>query len=489
MKKILLALGLLILVLLIVLLGRTFLVSSKQLAPQSHAPLALDDDAVVQRLAKAVTYKTISHQIPWEFRGAAFTEFHAFLKEAYPRVHATLKREVVNEYSLWYTWAGSSPEEKPVVFLAHMDVVPVDKSSEQNWTQPPFDGVVDDGYIWGRGTLDDKCSVLGILEATEALLEAGYQPKRTLYFAFGHDEEVGGNHGAKAMADLMKERNIQAWFTLDEGSGIVDGIIPGVSTPIGLISLSEKGYVTVELSAEGQGGHSSQPPANTSIGILAQAITKLEANPMPARFEGPLYDMLTYAGPEMSFPLRMVMANMWLFKPVVQAQLAGGATTNAALRTTTAVTMMNAGTKENVLPIQAKATVNFRILAGDTSDDVIAHVKDTIDDARVTVTVLNPEELSEPSPVCRVDSEGYRIINQSLRNVMPDIPVAPGMTVGATDSKHYVDVADDNFRLQPVVYTPEDLASMHGTNERIAIDNYLRAIQIFGELLRNASSA
>jgi carboxypeptidase PM20D1 len=489
MKFLLKALGLIIVVIVVVVLGRTLLVSSKQLDPQPHDPIPLDEDGAVARLAQSTTFNTISHQIPWEFRGSAFTDFHAFLQESFPQAHETLAGEVINDYSLWYTWEGTNPDLPPVVLLGHMDVVPVDTASEQAWTQPPFEGVVADGYIWGRGTLDDKSSVMGILEATETLIVEGFKPARTIYYAFGHDEEVGGNNGAKAMADLMKERDIHAWFTLDEGSAIVDGVVPGLDGPIALISLSEKGYVTLELSVEGEGGHSSQPPPHTSIGILAAAITKLENNPMPARFEGPLYDMLTYAGPEMAFPLRMVMSNMWLFKPIVQGQLEGGNTTRAALRTTTAVTMMDAGTKENVLPIQAKATVNFRILAGDSSEDVIAHVTETIADERVTVTELNPEETSEPGPVSDVEGAAYALVNQAVRNVMPDTPVAPGMTIGATDSKHYHDVADDNFRFMPVVMTSEDLGTIHGTNERIAIDNYLRAIQIWGEILQKAGAA
>lgn len=489
MKKILLVLAFIFLALLLVLLARTFLVGSRQLAPQPRESIAVGEDAAVARLAEATTFKTISHQIPWEFRGAAFTEFHAFLEKAFPAVHARLKREIVNDYSLWYTWEGSAPEAAPIVMLAHMDVVPVDAASEQSWTHPPFGGEVAEGFIWGRGTLDDKCSVVGILEATEALLKQGYQPRRTIYFAFGHDEEVGGEQGAAAMAALMKERNIHAWFTLDEGSAIVEGVLPGLNGPIALISLSEKGYIALELGVKGEGGHSSQPPPHTSIGILAEAVTKLEANPMPARFAGPLYDMLTFAGPEMGFPLRTVMSNMWLFKPVVQSQLTAADTTNAALRTTTAVTMINAGTKENVLPIQATATVNFRILAGDSSRDVIAHVVETIDDERITVTELTPEDTSEPSPVSRIDSAAFRLINQSVRNVMPTIPVAPGMTIGATDSKHYRDLADDNFRFTPLVMTSADLGTIHGTNERVAVDNYLRAIQAFGEILRNAGSA
>jgi len=483
------ALGILALVLLLAgtIAARTALFTSVQLAPQPREALAVDQEQAVARFAKALTFKTISHQIPWEFRGSEFTEFHAFLAASFPAAHAALQREVVSDYSLFYTWPGSDPALPPIVLLAHMDVVPVDAGSAEAWTHPPFDGVVADGRVWGRGALDDKSSVMAILETTEALLAAGWTPKRTIYYCFGHDEELGGVLGAKVMAGMLAERGIKAWFSLDEGSGIVEGVLPGLDVPVALIATGEKGYVSLELKVMGAGGHSSQPPPQTSIGILAAAITKLEADPFPARLAGPLAAMFDTIGREMALPLKTVLANLWLFKPVLIGQLAADATTNAALRTTTAATIMEAGTKENVLPIQSRAVVNFRILPGDSVEGVVERVTNIVNDERVQVTILAEHDVHEPSPVSDTGSDSYRIIAQSSRNVHPHIPVGPGMSLGGTDSKHFYDVAENCYRFQPFLFGPEGLAAIHGTDEHMYIDRYMDGIQLYAEILRNAA--
>ena len=486
-RKIILAILLAVAALVVVVAVKTALFTSRQLEPKPASPVALDADAAVQRFAKALTYKTISHQIPWEFRGTAFTEFHAYLAESYPRVHATLTREVINDYSLMYTWQGSDASLPPIVLLAHTDVVPVDSGSAELWTHDPFAGVVADGRVWGRGALDDKSSVIAILETTEALLAEGWAPRRTLHFCFGHDEELGGPKGAKAMAALLKERGVKAWFTLDEGSGIVDGIIPGINGPIALISTAEKGYVSLKLSAEGKGGHSSQPPERTSLGILARAIARLEENQFPYRIEGPLAAMFDYAGREMTLGLKAVMANLWLARPLLTAQLASSATTRAALHTTTAPTIMNAGTKENVLPIKAEAVVNFRILPGDSVDTVLEHVTRVVNDDAVRIGILDDHEAIEPSPVADFHSESFAVIAQSVRNVHPTFPVAPGMSLAGTDSKHFYDVAENCYRFQPMVFTSKELDTIHGTDESCSIEVFLDAIQVYAEIFRNAA--
>ncbi|MCC6144229.1 MAG: M20 family peptidase [Candidatus Hydrogenedentes bacterium] len=486
LRRLLLALFLLIVIVVMVVLVRGFIAPSRQLAVEPAAPLKLDDNAVTERLAKAIPFQTISYQDPGKLDGPVFEAFRAYLEQAFPQVHATLQRELINGHSLLYTWQGSDAALKPAVFLAHYDVVPIDEGSEGDWTHPPFGGVVADGYIWGRGAIDDKSTVVGLLEAAEALLAEGFRPKRTIMLAFGHDEEVGGPHGAANIAAALKERGIEAWFTLDEGSGIVDGIVPGIKGPIALISLGEKGYVTLELTVESSGGHSSQPPAQTTLGILAKAIVALEENQMPARLEGPLLNMLEHAGPEMDLPFRLIMTNLWLFKPLLKMVLESQPATNAAIRTTTAPTILRAGTKDNVLPARATAAVNFRILPGDTVEDVVAHAKQVIDDERVAVAIMDAHEAINPSPVAEQDTDAYRAIERAVREVMTEVPVAPGMTLAGTDTKHFYEVAENNYRLQPLVFTNEDLSGIHGTNERVNVDNYLRAIRIWAQIMRNS---
>ncbi len=470
-----------------VLLFNTLRFRSAQLESKGSTPIAIDKDGAVQRFAKALTFKTISHQIPWEFRGAAFTEFHAYLAASYPEVHATLQREVVNDYSLMYTWPGSDATLKPVVLMAHMDVVPVDAGSAQLWTHDPFAGTVADGRVWGRGSLDNKSSVMAILEMAESLLRDGWKPKRTIYFCFGHDEELGGPKGAKAMAALLKERGVKAWFSLDEGSGIADGILPGIDGPVALIATCEKGYVSLKLEVEGKGGHSSKPPANTSLGLLCAAVTRLEENQFEPSIEGPIRQMLDIAGREMKFPLNLVMANMWLTEPLLIQQLANSDTTRAALRTTTAPTILNAGTKENVLPIKAEAVVNFRIYPGDTVEEVVAHAKRVVNDERVKISILDEHEALEPSPVSDIDSDSYQMLAQSIRNVHPTFPVAPAMSIGGTDSKHFYEVAENCYRFQPMVFKQSDFDTIHGTDESCSIEVYLNGIQLYAEIIRNAA--
>lgn len=467
------------------LLWRTFTNTSRQLTVNPIAPTTLDNDAVARHLAGAITHKTISFQAPWEVRGDEFKQFHQYLAETFPKLHATLKREVVADNALLYTWPGSDASMAPIVLLAHMDVVPVDKASERDWTHPPFAGEIADGYIWGRGAIDDKSSVISILEATEHLISSGFAPRRTIYFAFGSDEELGGTT-AKAIADVLKSRQIMAEFTLDEGSGIVQGIVPGVARPLALVGLGEKGYLTLTLNVKGEGGHSSQPPAHTAIGILSEAITRLENNPLSDRLEGPMLDMLRTAGPEMSFPMKLVMSNLWLFKPVIMAQFAKSKTTAAALHTTTAVTMMNAGTKENVLPIDATATVNFRILQGDTVASITEHVKRVINDERVQVAQNAGQDAMEAGRISETDSPAFKLLARTAREVMPECAVGPSLVLGATDSKHYYEVSKNQYRFQPMLFTDADLKTIHGTNERIAIDNLARAVQFYIQLLKNA---
>jgi carboxypeptidase PM20D1 len=406
-------------------------------------------------------------------------------------VHATLTREIVNDYSLLYTWKGTDTNLKPILLLAHMDVVPVDSGTENKWTHPPFAGRISDGYIWGRGTMDDKVSVLGILEAVEELLEGGFQPRRTVYLAFGHDEEVGGKQGAAKIATLLKSRGVELEYTLDEGYAITDGILPGIVAPVAMIGIAEKGYLTLTLTVEeakaNDGcGHSSMPPPHTTIGILSIAIQKLEANQMPARITKPVRDLFDYTGPKMNIVSRTAAANLWLFGPVVKYLFAQKPSTNALIRTTTAVTMIKGGTKENVLPCKAEAVVNFRLLPGDSANGVIEHVRRTISDPKVEVRQLR--RAWEASPVSDTASPRFETLQQTIHQVFPDVVVAPSLTIGGTDTKYYASLSDASFRFLPLWVKPEDTKRIHGTNERVTVDNYTDIIRFYAQLIRNTDA-
>src|SRR6185436_9509798 len=320
------------------------------------------------------------------------------LARSFPRVHAQLQHELVGEHSLVFTWPGRRPDLPPVLLMGHQDVVPVE--DERAWTKPPFAGLVEGGFIWGRGTLDDKQAVLGILEACEALLGEGFTPARTVYLAFGHDEEASGLRGARRIAERFAARGTRFAFVLDEGGFYTEGTRPGLTVPAALIGTAEKGYLSLELSAEGEPGHSSRPPQEMAIGILARALERLQAQPFPARLEGAPRDMLVTLAPRLPFGQRVALANLWLVSPVVTHGLTGEPSSAAMVRTTTALTIVEGGHKENVLPGRARAVVNFRLLPGDTTAGTIAHVRGIVDDERVKlrpVTVSgNAAEAPQP---------------------------------------------------------------------------------------------
>ncbi|HOZ45939.1 MAG TPA: M20 family peptidase [Candidatus Hydrogenedentes bacterium] len=469
--------------LLAVALGRTMAMRSLQLSPSPFEAVTVDGQGAVERLSAAIRCRTISYRDRDRMDASEFRRLHEAIQHGFPNVHAALDREVVNDLGLLYTWHGRDEAKAPFLFLAHMDVVPASED-DGPWRQPPFSGAVTEGCVWGRGAVDDKGSMLAILEAVEALLASGFRPARTLYLAFGCDEEVGGDGGAGAIAARLASRGIRLAFCLDEGLVITDGIVPGMARPLALVAVAEKGYLTVNLDVKTTGGHSSQPPAQTAIGILAKAITRLEEHPFPAALSGPARAMFEYAGPEMGFPMRLVFANLWLFRPLVQRQMEASPATNAGLRTTTAATIFRAGETENVLPAGASAAVNFRLLPGDSVEEVLERVCKVIDDPRVSVAPR--EERTEPSKVSDHTNEAFRCLSKSIRQVWPEVSVAPGLQIGGTDSKHYVDLADDLYRFSPFWFTADDLDMIHGVDERVAIDRYLEAIQFYAQVIRNA---
>jgi carboxypeptidase PM20D1 len=452
-------------------------------APAAPPELHIDAMQAAERLAGAIRIPTVSEQETGKADPRTMIELHAYIERTFPQVHAVLRREVVGEHSLLYRWQGERSDLKPIALLAHMDVVPAEVEKSL-WTHPPFEGRIVDGFVWGRGTLDMKHGVMGSLEAVEALLQVGFRPQRTVYLAFGHDEELGGANGARKIAELLSQRGVGLAYTLDEGQAIVEGVIPGVAKPIALVGLAEKGYLTLELAVEGKGGHSSMPHADMAVVRLARAIDQLDRNPMPAILQPPASWMFDRLMPEMSFAYKLVLANRWLFEPVLLRLLARQPGPNGLVRTTTAPTVLSAGAKENVVPATARALVNFRLLPGETVQGVIAHVRAKIGGPWITISVVG--EPWDAGPVSRTESFGYARIEQTIRQVYPEVVVAPSLTVGATDSKHYASIADDNYRFIPMHLRREDLKRIHGIDERIAIADYVRLVRFYAALIRNS---
>ena len=475
---------------------------SMQMQGVEPVTIEVDVDAAAQRLSKAVQFPTISNQDRDDFDVEAFEGYHKFLEESYPNVHKTMKKELLGDprpYSLLYTWEGKNPSLPPVVLMAHQDVVPIAEDSRDQWQQEPFSGAIADGYIWGRGVLDDKNQIHGILEAAETKIKEGFQPTRTIMFAFGHDEEVGGPEGAKNIADVIEERGYEKIaFVLDESAPLTPGIFPGIPDNTALIGIAQKGFVSLELAMNGIGGHSSQPPEESNIGILAEAIVKLEDAQFPYRIHPAVRHQYRYMGPELDAskqPLYAAVAfgkdgEMTELERAFIDEMATQQVTRAMLHTTIAVTMFNAGIKDNVLPPSATAVVNFRPMPGDTPEVIIEHVKKAIDDERITI-----RDISASTPATNVanpDGPGYKLLEKTIRQTWGnDLIVSPFFVIGGSDSKHFQarPFAPDVYTITGIqLESVEEFAGFHGVNERILVDEYGRTIAFFYQLMDNLES-
>jgi carboxypeptidase PM20D1 len=470
----------------IVILGaviaiRTMTFSSKQLPAGQKVTYNIDKNQAAQRLAGSTKFKTVFNEDISQVDYEPFAKQQEYLKQSFPLVYSNLEVKVINDYGLLYMWKGSDPQKKPVLLLAHQDVVP---ATDEGWTYPPFSGTIADGYIWGRGTLDDKGTLLSMLEALEYLIKDGFKPTRSVYLASGFDEEITGMQGAGKIAQYFKEQGQDFEMITDEGFLLITGAVPGIKGPVALIGTTEKGYLNLELAAESQGGHSSMPPRQTTAGIVAAAVDKLEKNPFPAKLTGgPAGQMFEYLGPEMSTLYKTVFANTWLLDGVIQGILSASPSTDATLRTTTAPTMLKGSDRENVLPKRSWAVVNFRLFPGETIEGVKQRVIKVIDDPRVTVRVYG--EGNEASPVSGTDTNAFKTFSKTIRDVFPEAVIAPGMTNSASDATRYIGLSPNILRFLPQRFTNEELVLLHGTNERISINNYGEMIDFYIQLIKN----
>ena len=472
--------------------------SSMQMQGIEKVEVQVDLEGATQRLSKAVQFKTISNQDRSDFDEQAFKDYHQFLEESYPLVHKTLKREEVGDprpFSLIYTWEGKDPSLPPAIFMAHQDVVPIAEESRDHWEVEPFSGDVKDGYIWGRGSLDDKNQIHAILEATEMKLKEGFQPDRTILFVFGHDEEVGGPEGAKHAADIIEQRYDKIAFVMDESAPLIPGVFPGIRENTALIGIAQKGFVSLEIAINGVGGHSSQPGDESNIVALAKAVEKVEAAQFPYKIHEAVRYQYRFMGPELAEeqqPLYKAVAygNDDTVTDLEEKFLEAMATnqiTRAMIHTTTAVTMFNAGVKDNVLPPAATAVVNFRPMPGDTPEVIIEHVRKAIGDDRMTI-----RDISASTPATNVadpHGEGYKILEKTIRQTWGnDLIVSPFFVIGGSDSKHFQarSFAPDVYTMTAIqLESTKEFEGFHGVNERILVDEYGRSIGFFYQLMDN----
>lgn len=493
-KKVVSFIAAAVLALLIIMLVRalTYGNTTTSTYTQLPAPLAYNEQSAIERLQKVVQFKTITLQSGdprTEERASPWKALHAYLETEYPLVQKNLKREVVANYSLLYTWQGSDPNIAPLMLMAHQDVVPVDFATIDDWHHPPFAGAIADGFVYGRGTQDDKASIIAIMEAVEALLLQGYQPKRSVILAFGHDEEVGGI-GAESIVKLLKSRDIAPEMVLDEGYFVVNDL-DGFDRPIGLIGVAEKGYLTLDLISEAEGGHSSLPPLGSANIQLSKALLALEENQMESHLESKqVTGFFKAVAGEMSFLKRFFIANTWITGSAVEAQFSASASMNAMIRTTTAPTMLSGSVKGNVLPQQAVATVNFRIHPEDSSQDVITHVQNIVGDIEgIRVEVRDKGFFREPSPVSPTDNRGFQVLAALANKTGGDALPVPALVLAGTDATFASAISKNVYRFMPVEYSMLDIAGIHGTNERLSIQNYKRMIDGYSQLIQAMDSA
>lgn len=443
---------------------------------------AVDMDAATGRLSEAIRFRTVSLSgLPTD-DPTQFEQFHQWLFANYPAFHAAARVELINSHSLLYTWQGTDSAQPPILLLAHQDVVPVPEDTVERWSVDPFGGIIKDAAVWGRGAIDDKSSLIGILEAAEVLAASGRQPARTIIFAFGHDEELGGERGATAMAAALRARGIRAWFALDEGLAVL-AEHPLTGKPAALIGISEKGAGTLRVTATAEPGHSSMPPHETAVSTLARAVTAIHTMPIERSLAGgPADDMMRALAPDMSVGTRVALANEWLFAPLLQSELAGDRAAQALLGTTVAPTMIDGGIRPNVLPGEAVAYINLRIHPRDTSADLLDRARAALAEFE-NVEVEWAETPNEASPVSSARSSSYALIAAMSRAATPNAPVAPGLVVAGTDSRLYAEVAENVYRYQPIVLLREDYEAIHGVNERLSIENFERVIRFYAGLM------
>lgn len=440
---------------------------------------SVDIDRYCTNLCDAIKIKTISNYdrdlVDW----AEFDKFHAFLEERYPLIHKTMTKTKIADASLVFKWEGTDPSLDGIALLGHQDVVPIAEGTENDWEHPPFDGVNDGEFIWGRGAMDMKNHLIAVMESVEALIAEGYQPKRTVYICLGHNEEVvaAPDNGAKAIAKYFEEQGVHLEAVLDEGGAILPATVKGVvDCNLAGVGIAEKGSVNYKISVNAKGGHSSQPPEHTALGHLADVIKDIEKHQFKATMPDFVYDLFTSIGKRSTYPAKLLFCNLWLLKPLVVKIMTKIPPAASLIRTCTAVTMAQGSPQFNVLPQKASITVNFRTMPGVTIKDVEQHIKDSVRNKNIDIEFLVGKEASKVSPT---DSKAFKVIKELCESSNEKNLVAPFLVMGGTDSYNYENVCENIYRFAPFVVNTGLLLCTHATNERLPLDSIEEALKFF----------
>jgi len=454
----------------------------KEAMPQASPKILPLPDSAAVHLGQAISYPTIAYMNRLQ-DSSAFKEFGSFLIRAYPLIHQYCERTVISQYSYIYKWQGKNSNLEPYIFMAHQDVVPVE-DSDSAWTKLAFSGKLVNDTIWGRGTVDDKGSLISIMEAAEQLLAQKFTPERTIYFCFGHDEEAGGMNGARLIVEWFKSNNIRAELVLDEGLEIIEKNYAPLKVPVALIGVGEKGYASFELSVNKPGGHSSTPEKETAIDILNKALIRLYKNPMKARLVPTLKDFFKRVKPYLPPGMRFAVSNLWFLKRQFISKMEGNKGTNAAIRTTIVTTIMNSGVKDNVIPAVARATVNSRILPGETVADVEAHIRKSLRDDRVRIKPY-PNNWDPSQPLTSTKHTSFLKVEALIKELVPTAVTAPMIVIGATDSRFYRSISNGVINFLPVI----DSQGFHGLYEHRAVKDLQRMITFYSLLIQKSGES
>ena len=444
---------------------------------KSTDEIYVNSEKATSDLAEMIKCKTISHRDASLDDDAEFEKFEKLLPNLFPTVYANCSFEKVGTRGLLLRWQGKS-SDSPSVFMSHYDVVSVE---EKDWQKPAFEGIVEDGHLWGRGTLDTKGTLNGILSAAETLIAEGFVPEKDIYFAFGGNEEVNGD-GSRGIVQLFKSRGITPGLVLDEGGAVCTGVFPGVKDPIALIGIGEKGMINVEYMVKGGGGHSSSPKAGGPVARLSKACLNVEKATFKYTVSQPTAQMFNTAGRHSTFLYRMIFANLWCFGPILAlyAKLVGGEF-NAVVRTTTAFTQMEGSQGANVIPPVAKMTSNHRIIPGETVESVVEHIKKAVNDEKVKVSVING---NNPSVISRTDCEAYEKVRSTVAQTWTEAIVSPYLMVAGSDSRHWGEISDKVYRFSAMALSKEERAMIHGNNERIPVETIAKTVEFFIRMMK-----
>ncbi|MCZ2394861.1 MAG: M20/M25/M40 family metallo-hydrolase [Chitinophagales bacterium] len=478
MKKI----ALLILLIFVILIGILFFNFFKISPNTDHQAPTLTDISSIngykERIAKAITYPTVSFEDTSLIDYSIFLEFHQFLKNSYPIIFKNLEFETVNEYSIVLKWTGTDSQLRPGILMAHQDVVPVSEDTKDLWRFPPFGGIIHNDTLFGRGSIDNKANLLAQLESVNLLLQQNFKPQRDIYFVFGHDEEIGGKNGALAVAQLLKSRNIQAEFVLDEGGYVSVGLVPGVSKSVALVGTAEKGFLNLELSVNIDGGHSSMPNKENAINMLSAAITDLSNQPFQPSISPSVSSFMQHIAPYSSFINRLALSNLWLFKPLIYNIYSQSAPSDAMIRTTMVPTIINGGEKDNVIPNIASANINYRINLGTTIQDVIDHTSKAINNP--LVHIKKKSEGQEASGISPYNTTSFQNIASSVSSHFENSITAPFLMIAGTDSKHFDIVTKNIYKFSPLT----NPSGFHGVNEYLNLKDYKNTIGFYVDFIK-----